>query len=211
MGGAAVTAGADAGIVAAGATSAQSAGGQTRRLRTYDGVYFTKAGAEKLGHYVEHELRRVLSSPVMPVALPGPEEQSPAKDAVGPVLPLDAIGTEKSGELLGAAKQPAGREADPLATRVLNRGEATVAPRGRADDFPWPRPDDSGAADREPAPDAVRPRGAIGTREGGSELVALARQLHANPTGRSPSLRTIAAELAARGFITPSGASMLTE
>jgi hypothetical protein len=27
-------------------------------------VNFTKAGAEKLGHYVEHELRRVLSSPV---------------------------------------------------------------------------------------------------------------------------------------------------
>ena len=58
--------------------------GQTRRLRTYDGVYFTKAGAEKLGHYVEHDLQRVLTSPVLPVALPGPEEQSPAKDAVGP-------------------------------------------------------------------------------------------------------------------------------
>jgi uncharacterized protein len=52
--------------------------GQTRRLRTYDGVYFTKAGAEKLGHYVEHDLRRVLSSHVLPVALPGPEDQSPA-------------------------------------------------------------------------------------------------------------------------------------
>ena len=137
--------------------------GQTRRLRTYDGVYFTKAGAEKLGHYVEHDLRRVLSSPVMPVALPGPEEQSPAKDAVGPVLPLNAIGTEKSGELLGAAKQPAEREADPLATRVLNRGEGIVAPRGRADDFSWPRLDGSGATDREPVPDAVQPRGSGGT------------------------------------------------
>ena len=137
--------------------------GQTRRLRTYDGVYFTKAGAEKLGHYVEHDLRRVLSSPVMPVALPSPEEQSPAKDAVGPVLPLNAIGTEKGGELLGAAKQPAEREADPLATRVLNRGEGVVAPRGRADDFSWPRPEGSGAADREPVPDAVRPRGSGGT------------------------------------------------
>jgi hypothetical protein len=52
---------------------------------TYDGVYFTKAGAEKLGHYVEHNLRRVLSSHVLPVALPGPEDQTPAKDAVGPV------------------------------------------------------------------------------------------------------------------------------
>ena len=100
-----------------------------------------------------------------PWALPGPEEQSPAKDAVGPILPLNAIGTEKSNELLGAAKQPAEREADPLATRVLNRGEATVAPRGRADDFSWPRADTGGAGDVEPAPDAVRPRGSVGTSE----------------------------------------------
>ena len=139
--------------------------GQTRRLRTYDGVYFTKAGAEKLGHYVEHDLRRVLSSHAVPVALPGPEEQSPAKDAVGPVLPLNATGTEKSGELVGAAKQPAEREADPLAARVLNRGEAVVAPRSRADDFSWPRSNTSGEDDMEPTADAVRPRGSVGTSE----------------------------------------------
>jgi hypothetical protein len=96
------------------------------------------------------------------VALPGPEEQSPAKDAVGPVLPLNAIGSEKSGELLGAAKQPAEREADPLATRVLNRGEAIVAPSGRADDFSWPRPDGNDAADSAPAPDAAPPRSSGG-------------------------------------------------
>ena len=53
--------------------------GQTRRLRTYDGVNFTKFGAEKLGHYVEHELRRVLSSHVLPVALPGPGGTIPRK------------------------------------------------------------------------------------------------------------------------------------
>ena len=139
--------------------------GQTRRLRTYDGVYFTKAGAEKLGHYVEHDLRRVLSSHVLPVALPGPEEQSPAKDAVGPVLPLNATGTEKSSELLGAAKQPAEREAVPLAVRVLNRGEAIVAPRGRADDFSWPRSNTSGDGDMEPTADAVRPRESTGASE----------------------------------------------
>ena len=137
--------------------------GQTRRLRTYDGVYFTKAGAEKLGHYVEQDLRRVLSRHGLPVALPGPEEQSPAKDAVGPVLPLNATGTEKSGELLGAPKQPAEREADPLATRVLNRGEAIVAPRGRADDFSWPRTNPSSAADKE-LPDVVPPKGSTDTK-----------------------------------------------
>jgi hypothetical protein len=122
--------------------------GQTRRLRTYDGVNFTKAGAEKLAHYVERELRRILTSHVVPVALPGPEEQTPAKGApagarpvVGPVVPLGAIGAGDGGELLGASAHPGQREADPLATRVLGRGEALAAPAGRADDFSWPRGD----------------------------------------------------------------------
>ena len=144
--------------------------GQTRRLRTYDGVNFTKAGAEKLGHYVEHDLRRLLGSHVLPVALPGPEEQPPANNnvagrpAVGPVLPLNATSAEEGGQLLGAASHPAEREADPLAIRALNRGEAIVAPRGRADDFSWPRPDPnaSGAADEGPAQDAMQPKGSAG-------------------------------------------------
>jgi uncharacterized protein len=67
---------------------------------------------------------------------------------------------EKGSDLLGAASHPAEREADPLATRVLNHGEAIVAPRGRADDFSWPRPDTnaSDAADVGPAPDAAETR-----------------------------------------------------
>ena len=36
--------------------------GQTRRLRTSDGVYFTKLGARKLAHYVEREIDRSLGS-----------------------------------------------------------------------------------------------------------------------------------------------------
>jgi hypothetical protein len=145
--------------------------GQTRRLRTYDGVNFTKAGAEKLGHYVEHDLRRVLGSHVLPVALPGPEEQPPANDnvagrpVIGPVVPLNSTNVEKGGQLLGAASHPTEGGADPLATRVLNRGEAIVAPRGRADDFSWPRRDISGTADTEALPDAVPPKGADGGAE----------------------------------------------
>jgi DNA invertase Pin-like site-specific DNA recombinase len=42
-------------------------------------------------------------------------------------------------------------------------------------------------------------------REGGQELVAVARQLHSNPNGRSPSLRTVAAALAERGYLTAKG------
>ncbi len=119
--------------------------GQIRRLRTGDGVHFTKAGAVKLAHYVEHDLRRVLSSHVVPVALPGPEEQAPkgsavgTRPAVGPVVPLAAAGGGEGGDLLGAPSHPVPAASDPLATRVLSRGDATAAPPGRADDFSWPR------------------------------------------------------------------------
>src|SRR5205823_80938 len=34
--------------------------GQIRRLRSYDGVYFTRPGARKLAHYVEREITRLL-------------------------------------------------------------------------------------------------------------------------------------------------------
>ena len=104
----------------------------------------------------------MLTSHVLPVALPGPDEQSPAKGAtgvprpvIGPVVPLSTIGSGEGGDLLGAVSHPAEREA-LLATRVLNRGDAIVAPPGRADDFSWPRADTnaSGALDVGPAPDA---------------------------------------------------------
>jgi uncharacterized protein len=135
--------------------------GQTRRLRTYDGVNFTKYGAEKLAHYVEHELRRALNNNVVPVALPGPEEQAPAKGAgakpaVGPVVPLSAIGSGDGNELLGTAR-PAQKDADPLAARVLGHGDALAAPPGRSDDFSWPRSDVNTEGASDPAPEAAPP------------------------------------------------------
>ena len=44
--------------------------GQIRRLRSYDGVYFTQAGARKLAHYVEREITRLLAARSAPIALP---------------------------------------------------------------------------------------------------------------------------------------------
>ena len=41
--------------------------GQIRRLRTADGVHFTKAGAVKLASYVDQELRRVMSNHAAPI------------------------------------------------------------------------------------------------------------------------------------------------
>jgi uncharacterized protein len=115
--------------------------GQIRKLRSGDGVHFTKPGAVKLGYYVERELRRVLSSHVLPVALPGPE-QSPAKGgarpAIGPVVPLGAVSAGEATDLLGAGNRPAQATPDPIVTRVLSRGEAIGPQPGRADDFSWP-------------------------------------------------------------------------
>jgi DNA invertase Pin-like site-specific DNA recombinase len=42
-------------------------------------------------------------------------------------------------------------------------------------------------------------------REGGQALIAAARELRTNADGRAPSLRNVAAMLAERGFVTPSG------
>jgi len=120
--------------------------GQIRRLRSYDGVYFTKAGARKLAHYVEREINRLLAARSGPIALPT-EPATPDANALpgqpaprplaGPILPLVAssVGTD---QLLGG---PGSRPVaiDALAARVLVKGESLSVPAGRADDFAWPR------------------------------------------------------------------------
>jgi uncharacterized protein len=124
--------------------------GQTRRLRTNDGVYFTNAGARKLAHYVEREIERWMSArapvaksipqetTVEPSALTGPSGLH-ARPLAGPTIPLYAETGSASDELLGGnAPQPV---ADALATKVLAKGETVRAPAGRADDFAWPRRD----------------------------------------------------------------------
>jgi uncharacterized protein len=128
--------------------------GQIRRLRSADGIYFTKAGARKLAHYVEREIDRSEANRAIPVALPvepvpaaGAKAGGPsARPLVGPVVPLTVSTTATGGateELLGGgAARPAAAKplaADSLAVRVLTKGEAIVPPTGRADDFNWPR------------------------------------------------------------------------
>ncbi len=149
--------------------------GQTRRLRTADGVHFTKAGAVKLASYVDRDLRRVLSSHVSPVALPGPEVNAPKpgggpRPAIGPVLPLTASSGGEGRDLLGAGSRPAPTSSDPVAAEVLSRGDPLAAPHGRADDFSWPRPaNDANTADVAPEPAALTPapakKGATGKND----------------------------------------------
>jgi hypothetical protein len=120
--------------------------GQIRRLRAYDGVFFTRAGARKLAHYVEREVTRLMAGRSAPFTLPtepltpdaSAEPGKPApRPLAGPILPLVAssVGTD---QLLGG---PGSRPAavDALAARTLVKGEPLSAPAGRADDFAWPR------------------------------------------------------------------------
>jgi uncharacterized protein len=132
--------------------------GQIRRLRSGDGVYFTKAGARKLAHYVEREIERDIANRAIPVALP--VEPAPGarlggaastRPLAGPVLPL-TVSNSGGDELLGGAR-PVARPvaADPLAARVLTKGEPIPAPSGRADDFSWPRGSGATVVDTDPS------------------------------------------------------------
>ena len=127
--------------------------GQTRRLRTGDGVYFTQAGARKLAHFVEREIDRWLSARAVTVALPvedpkavpqvaataalGKGDLSKARPLSGPTVPLIAEVSSESEDLLGGKPRPA--VTDAIASKVLVKGEAMPVPAGRADDFAWPR------------------------------------------------------------------------
>ena len=125
--------------------------GQTRRLRTSDGVYFTQAGARKLAHYVEREVQRWLSTRAAPVAVSIPEEPKVeaaaaasrpgphARPLAGPAVPLASERGSETDDLLGGSARQLPNDA--MAAKVLVRGEPIPAPAGRADDFAWPRRD----------------------------------------------------------------------
>jgi uncharacterized protein len=142
--------------------------GQVRRLRSSDGVFFTKAGAIKLARYVEQELSRVMSNRV-PVALPsGPLEAAPSdsrpteRPLMGPVIPLTGTRKDKdkgSDNLLGApGSNPI--QSDEIATKVLAKGETVAAPAGRADNFAWlnrSQTESAAAAPETPIADQPKP------------------------------------------------------
>ena len=133
--------------------------GQIRPLRSYDGIFFTKAGARKLAHYVEREITRLLATRSGPIALPS-EPATPDLNAVpgqpaprplaGPILPLTAPSLATDQLLGGPGTRPAA--VDALAARTLTKGEALNPPPGRADDFTWPRREVGGERIKGEAP-----------------------------------------------------------
>jgi hypothetical protein len=143
--------------------------GQTVHLRAADGVHFTKAGARKLAHFVEPEIRRKLdemqpkiepdmtppaasnpeagpgdgaATPSAVSALPSTEAAPPPKPIAGPVLPLTAPVLAPGGQLAtrAAPTGAANTEARKLIDQTLQQGNPVASKPGRADDFSWPRP-----------------------------------------------------------------------
>src|SRR5258708_7619327 len=119
--------------------------GQTRRLRTSDGVYFTKFGARKLAHYVEREIEHMVGNKSMPIALPVPVGSGPQapnakanglaqRPAAGPVVPLTETRIAPE-ELIGGGGATPIMVTGGTVTDALTTGEPLPAPSGRAGDF----------------------------------------------------------------------------
>jgi uncharacterized protein len=88
--------------------------GQIRKLRSSDGVYFTKAGARKLAHYVEREITRLLAARSAPITLPT-EPAMPDANAVP-----------------GSARAAAPRRTNPAVGRLLGRHRSIARGAGNA-------------------------------------------------------------------------------
>ncbi len=141
--------------------------GQNARLRTNDGVHFTKAGARKAAHFAALVLRRLIDAhggiqqALLPLhdGVPGLDMRDPiermidasipslpepnglisvsSKPVAGPILPLTAPDAAPGGILVSA---PAGAgQVDQLAERVFILGDVPQPKQGRVDDFSWPR------------------------------------------------------------------------
>ncbi|MBM6594918.1 SGNH/GDSL hydrolase family protein [Microvirga pudoricolor] len=133
--------------------------GQPAKLRANDGVLFTKAGARKVAHFADVEIKRILEAkpgaavaalPAAPAegqpisvednmpALPDPVAMPllPVKPLIGPVLPLTRTEVSPGGSLASAPPRLDGDQAY-AARRALRDGAATSPPPGRADDFKW--------------------------------------------------------------------------
>jgi uncharacterized protein len=182
--------------------------GQIRRLRSYDGVYFTRPGARKLAHYVEREITRLLAratpftlptEPATPEANAVPGQPAP-RPLAGPIVPLVAssIGTDQL--LGGPGTRPAA--VDALAARTLVKGEPLAPPAGRADDFTWPR--------REVGNEQAKGETPVATTSPGSPNATLAAPAAGQKTKR-PAPAAQSGTPAASSAPAPSGTPSLRE
>lgn len=116
--------------------------GSNRRLRTKDGVHFTRSGAQKLAHFAVKEIladfgTSTLNQPNGPGLSAG---AAPAQPAAGLVVkPLTTAGIQGFAQPGGQRLARNAPPAPPPYVRALEWGDALPAVKGRADDFAWPR------------------------------------------------------------------------
>ena len=140
--------------------------GDPTKLRTNEGVFFTRAGARKVAFFADTEIKRVLglggtataavpdpaqiapadgtAPPTVEAAVPPPPDAAtpvalPQKPLVGPVLPLTRQDVAPGGTLVSAPPKLTGDNAYTV-QRALRVGIAPSSRPGRADDFRWPNP-----------------------------------------------------------------------
>ena len=136
--------------------------GQMVRLRSNDGIHFTKAGARKLAYFVEKDVRRLYDSVVPIIEAPqianapsqkltspleasremedqpslAPVPQLPQRPEAGPVILLTAPALSQGAQL---ANRRSPGEIETSLNSALTQWRAIDHP-GRADDFSWPGP-----------------------------------------------------------------------
>ncbi len=152
--------------------------GQIGRLRLDDGVHFSRAGARKLAHYVEREIRKVYrpsaSDPNSMIGAIAPEgDPQPPPGAPGemnrprplssPMIVLTAPRKAEGGALAAAAMAVPARDASPDAERVLVNGETLDPEPGRLDDHRWPgaTPAKAESKSETPAPPDAGPQAGL--------------------------------------------------
>ncbi len=118
--------------------------GQFQRLRSGDGLHFTRAGARKAAYFVETELRRQLQdaqpridpvvAPVDPrmTREPAPLPSSPAPEAIAPSDPLAALPALAPIPDVFIPVKPAAGQVAPLTGPVVSRGGELATQRRRS-------------------------------------------------------------------------------
>lgn len=111
--------------------------GQEAKLRTSDGIHFTTAGARKVAHFADLELKRLMgANGTLPAQQPAPEASTPATgqtDPGGPSLDDTSALDRKITAMLPSLPEPPGIPSlpvKPAAGPVVPLGRAEVSPGG---------------------------------------------------------------------------------
>ncbi|AWN38618.1 SGNH/GDSL hydrolase family protein [Methylobacterium radiodurans] len=109
--------------------------GQTAKLRTSDGVHFTHAGARKLAHFVDVELKRLMGSAAPAPEAPAAVSAAPSPGLDGSPAKLDDVATidRQITAMLPSLPEPPGIPAlpvKPAAGPVVPLGRAEISPGG---------------------------------------------------------------------------------